>query len=172
MSNPGTAESDRGPPPGTHHRAANVIVIGNDGALLLKRSAMSIFWPDYWCPPGGGVDEGESYLQAAQRELAEETGLTGVTLAEFSRQTTTVQNSPEMAALPNPPVLQRSRIGDPITLVTFWGRVAGRPAVRLDPDEHVEHAWVPLERLGTYRIMTVDREPLLNALRRAASLPG
>jgi len=34
----------------------------------------------FWFTPGGGREEGESYEQAALRELQEETGLTGVEL--------------------------------------------------------------------------------------------
>jgi isopentenyldiphosphate isomerase len=62
------------------HRAVFVAVLSTDGRLLVHRRADdNDVWPGWWdLAVGGVVAAGESYDDAAVRELAEEIGVTGV----------------------------------------------------------------------------------------------
>ncbi len=64
-------------PPRRDRVAARVLVVDHDGAVLLLQGG-DPHRPEagtWWFTPGGGVDEGESLVDAARRELHEETGL-------------------------------------------------------------------------------------------------
>ncbi len=58
----------------TPRPAARILLVDGQGRVLLFR-----FTPDdrppFWVTPGGAVDPGETYDQAARRELMEEVGL-------------------------------------------------------------------------------------------------
>ncbi|BCR04794.1 NUDIX hydrolase [Desulfuromonas versatilis] len=68
--------------PSLVHRVAHVLVFNRSGSLLLqKRSLTKDVQPGRWdTSVGGHLDPGESYLQAARREMTEELGIEGVAL--------------------------------------------------------------------------------------------
>ncbi|MGD9701887.1 MAG: NUDIX hydrolase [Acidimicrobiia bacterium] len=67
------------------HRAVYVLVTDSAGRLLIhRRSDAKDVWPGRWdLAAGGVVGVGESYGEAARRELAEELGIGDVPLEPF-----------------------------------------------------------------------------------------
>lgn len=83
----GTAERERSHREGIPHRVVAVYVENEDGEILIherisRRLDHSV---------GGHVDPGESYEEAAVRELEEELGITGAPLTEIRKCKTEVK---------------------------------------------------------------------------------
>jgi 8-oxo-dGTP pyrophosphatase MutT (NUDIX family) len=55
----------------------SALIFSDDGKLLMGRKDPSKggVYPDAWHIPGGGVDEGETFLQTLEREVQEEVGI-------------------------------------------------------------------------------------------------
>jgi 8-oxo-dGTP diphosphatase len=64
--------------------AARIICVDESGRILLLRWRDPVGDRVFWEPPGGGLDDGETPLQAARRELHEETGLPGSAVLDVS----------------------------------------------------------------------------------------
>jgi isopentenyldiphosphate isomerase len=67
------------------HRSVFIAVFSHDGDLLVhRRSDTKDLWPGWWdLAIGGVVAEGESWQDAARRELAEEIGAAGTTIEDL-----------------------------------------------------------------------------------------
>jgi 8-oxo-dGTP pyrophosphatase MutT (NUDIX family) len=61
-------------------RAGRVIVLDPEGQVLLFRYDDGPPNGSHWATPGGGLNDGEDFLEGARREITEETGWTDVTV--------------------------------------------------------------------------------------------
>jgi 16S rRNA (adenine1518-N6/adenine1519-N6)-dimethyltransferase len=83
------------------HRAVHVFVLDSRGRLLIhRRSPVKEEFPNVWTSScSGHVSAGETYDETAPRELAEELGITGVSLERLQKFAACAETSWEFTVL-------------------------------------------------------------------------
>lgn len=136
-------------------RGADVIVYspGTDAVLMLVRGKEP--FRNFWVPPGGGVQAGETFRQAAARELAEETGL--------------VVDEHRLV------VVRDYRYEDLDPRGRLWARrflllVSDQPPV-VAGDDAADHRWVAVDELPFWRLATDHAAGVRDALMLVGRIP-
>lgn len=125
--------------------AAVVLFDGSGRALILQRGPTAPWMPLKWNLPGGGIDAGETALDAAVREAQEETGLTPLEPQQLGHY----EYAPGRVLA---------------VYATRWR--AGRLAINW---ESCGHAWVDANESESYDYVPSVREVLRSAFAMRAS---
>jgi 8-oxo-dGTP diphosphatase len=110
---------------------ADIVVLNDEEEILVIKRKNPPF-QEQWALPGGYVDEGEVFVQAAQRELREETGL-DIDLGQF--QTGRIWDAPDRDP--------RGRVISQSFLVRVRGKV-----YPVAGDDATEFMWWPRAKRG------------------------
>ncbi len=139
--------------------AGGLVVDRSDGAakvaLIARRNRAGRV---EWCLPKGHLEGDETLEQAAVREVAEETGITGRVLARLG----TIDY---WFSVPDKRIHK-------VVHHYLMERVAGRLSIEGDPDaEAIDVAWVPVEELADRLTFPNERRIAGQAARRLADTP-
>jgi ADP-ribose pyrophosphatase YjhB (NUDIX family) len=137
---------------------ARVLCLAGDTRLLLLRWRDPVAGVEVWEPPGGGLEPGESFEDAARRELREEAGLEAGELV-----------GPAMVARDYRWAGRRIVCEDPV----FLARWPAPPPVMLERNPQLlGYDWVDVARLGAVvPLEPPDLGAVLSSLRSARPSP-
>ena len=112
------------------HRAIQIVISNKDKVLLQKRSMKKDSYPGFWTVSASGhVSFGQTYEEAASRELFEEIGLKSQ-LSLVTKHIVRMEHETEMEAI-------------------FTGK-ATQEEIHFDTYEISETAWIPKDQLTNF----------------------
>ncbi|MCC5806433.1 MAG: NUDIX domain-containing protein, partial [Opitutales bacterium] len=115
--------------------AVSCLISEGDDYLFLHRAPEALH-PSTWGCPTGKVDPGEERAAAVRREVREETGIDLPEDAFTFRETLAVR-FPEFDFIYH----------------LYTARLADRPKIRLNRREHINYAWLPLEKARRHNLV-------------------
>ena len=121
-------------------RAARLIVLDPEGRALMFRYDVPGRDP-FWVTAGGEVDPGESFEDAARRELFEETGITADPGPQIARMT------PEFVTVEGEPVQADERF---FLLRVSEARIDTAGHTALEQKLMTQHRWFTLDELESW----------------------
>jgi lipoyl(octanoyl) transferase len=146
-------------------RLIKVMVHDGDRVLLLHRRPER---GNFWQPITGSIEEGEAPIDAARRELAEETGQSGEPVAMDLRQSFMIESLFLAARFPAPIIASET---------AYAFEMVPTSPIRMDRTEHDDYGWFTFAEAYEKIRWTDDREALeqLESKMRGlaiAELPG
>ena len=130
-------------------KSCGVVLINSGKVLLLRHSSISSRGGGHWDFPKGHIDDGETEIQTALRELEEETGIAHANVIDGFRDTITYTFSGG-----------QERIGKE---VIFFLATTKESKVTLS-HEHIDYSWLDFD--SAFSRLTYDnaRQVLRNAI--------
>jgi lipoyl(octanoyl) transferase len=129
-------------------RLIKVVVHDGDRVLLLHRRPER---GDFWQPVSGTMDDGESPIGTARREVLEETGHAAEPLPLDLTQSFLIESQFLAARYPAPIIASE---------VVFHAPLDSSLPIRIDPLEHDDWGWFPLPQAFEKIRWTDDRDAL------------
>ncbi len=120
-------------------KAAAILLINNNGEILISKRRKDQIYPDYWEFPGGKLEENETAESAARREAREEVGAQIINLRLF--ETLCEIRKPENAPAYKVTV-------DIFAAIDWEGEIMGK--------EGQEVGWIKVEDLEKYTLLPAN----------------